>query len=49
VQRELDIEQLDAFVRVACIHNGSYAGAFTGFVIAAVLIVRASRRTLVRP
>lgn len=32
--KELGVTDLPAFVRVACIHNGSYAGALFGLIIA---------------
>ncbi|MGB0581229.1 MAG: hypothetical protein ACPGVU_16140 [Limisphaerales bacterium] len=38
--RHFEIEQGAEFITVAYIHNGGYAGAFVGFVIAAVWIGR---------
>lgn len=38
LERDLDIAGLEEFVTVACIHNGGYAGALIGFIIAVAVI-----------
>lgn len=40
LERELDVTDLGAFVRVACIHDGGYLGALLGFVVAAWRTIR---------
>lgn len=40
LQHDLDVERLESFVTVVCIHNGGYAGAALGFVVATAWILR---------